>query len=308
MNNQEKVAEKVFAQHGYDFSNSARAGGWTNAVWLNNDAVIRVSGEKGSNRIRREAETAKHLPPQVGYPQIIAVGVTDDLEWSLSKRIYADNLSDVWDTLNWSEKEAAVKKIIGIANAVHSVDAEKVRPFVLSRTWYSSLLQSETDTRLEFYKTKNIFTSKQIDNISKLLREYWGNRDKIKEVLVHGDVTTDNLLCHRSDIVSLMDFEHSAILPAEVDIHNIINLALLNVDSDSSDEYKQYKSNILHEIEHMNYSAKDIDILTSFAILFRMRFLDMWFDDQDCELEEHSAYRELKMIADGAKYPYDFAK
>ena len=83
----EKIAAGIFQQHGLRFENAERAGGWTNAVWFNGDCVLRLSTEKDTDRIRREIEKCKMLPPSVGYPINIAAGVTNGHEWTLSKRV-----------------------------------------------------------------------------------------------------------------------------------------------------------------------------------------------------------------------------
>ena len=46
---EEKIARQILEQYGYNFSDAFRGGGWTNAVWLNEEVVIRVSHEKGNN-------------------------------------------------------------------------------------------------------------------------------------------------------------------------------------------------------------------------------------------------------------------
>ena len=100
----ENIAAKIFQQYGLRYETAERAGGWTNAVWLNGDFALRLSKEQSSDKIRREIERSKTFPLSVGYPKNIAVGVTDGHEWSLSKRIPGIVLSSVWDSFSWAEK------------------------------------------------------------------------------------------------------------------------------------------------------------------------------------------------------------
>ena len=39
----ESIAATIFTRHGVDFAAAERAGGWTNAVWLTETLVLRLS-------------------------------------------------------------------------------------------------------------------------------------------------------------------------------------------------------------------------------------------------------------------------
>ena len=62
MTEHEKIATIIFEQHGLKYKSAERAGGWTNAVWINGDYALRLSMKKDSDIIRREVERAKVLP------------------------------------------------------------------------------------------------------------------------------------------------------------------------------------------------------------------------------------------------------
>jgi len=87
MNEFEIIATKIFSKYNPNFNSAERAGGWTNAVWINGDLVLRLSMNKGSDKVRKETELAKLLPSIVGYPKNIENGITNDYEWSLNQRI-----------------------------------------------------------------------------------------------------------------------------------------------------------------------------------------------------------------------------
>jgi len=133
MEEYQKIALEIFRQHGLKFETAKRAGGWTNAVWYNGDFVLRLSTRKESDRIRREVKLAELLPQSVGYPTLVATGVTHGYEWSFSHRIEGKNLSDVWDNLSWQEKSQVVRQIVDIMKAIHSFDVCKVEHLSLSR-------------------------------------------------------------------------------------------------------------------------------------------------------------------------------
>lgn len=302
MKKQEQIAEKIFSRFGLKFSDAKRAGGWTNAVWLNGDIALRVSYLEDSDRIRREVALAEHLPKAVGYPQNINIGVTDGCEWSASKRITGDNLSVVWDNLDWNKRLVAVKQILSMVHELHTVDISKVESLSNNMAWYSSFDVNETCTSLERYKDKKIFTAKQIDALYNRLELFWESRKLAKHVLNHGDITMDNLMWCNGDIVSLMDFEHSVIAPPELDLHSIVNLTLLSNEGNcDTTEYSLYKDNVIKLFEPMlNHSSNEYLIL-GYAILFRMRFIDMWFENPHCKLNDLKPYIELNSIVGGAQ-------
>lgn len=66
MNEQEKIATQIFHDHGTDIKSAKRAGGWTNAVWLNTELALRISFKKDSERIRREVRLSKFFPKAIG--------------------------------------------------------------------------------------------------------------------------------------------------------------------------------------------------------------------------------------------------
>jgi hypothetical protein len=71
MNEQERIAVKIFSKYGLDFKTATRAGGWTNAVWLNGDLALRLSFKKDRDRIRREVRLSEYLPHAIGYPVMV---------------------------------------------------------------------------------------------------------------------------------------------------------------------------------------------------------------------------------------------
>lgn len=302
MDVQVSIATKVFKKYGMKFNTAKRAGGWTNAVWLNGDVALRLSLKKDSDRIRREVKLSEYLADGVGYPKNIAVGVTDGYEWSLSKRIYADNLSDVWNELDFHERIDAIRQILKITDMLHEVEISNVERLSSRRAWYSSFNTSETYLCLEKYKDKEIFSEKQRDVLYSALELFWDKHNKATHVLNHGDITKDNLLWSNGKIVSLMDFEHSVIAPMELDLHSIVNLAFFsnegNLPSYNILEYNKYKDNVINllKLKFKNYSA---DLILGYAILYRMRFVEMWLENPYGKLEELDAYKKLLSLCNG---------
>ena len=312
MTEQERIATQIFRQYGLSFETAERAGGWTNAVWLNGDFALRVSMRKGNDIIRREVERSKMLPPAVGYPKNIAVGVTDDYEWSLSARIQGKVLNEAWNSFSWAEKTTTVKQIIDIMNGVHSVEVSKIEHLTLKTAWYNSFNKSDSLADIERYVAKKFFTPEQGRVLQDILVQFYNWNDCIAPVLCHGDITMDNLLWHDGNVVSLLDFEHSVIAPPQLDVHSLVNLALTQYDeatatnkilltekSEKSEEIKQYVSEMVSLFSQFLFEQSDRDLFMGYNVLYRLRFFEFWLDNPNDEITNCDAYQKLLSFSDG---------
>jgi len=305
----EKIASGIFKRHGLDYETAERACGWTNAVWLNGGYALRLSMKKDSGIIRREVERAKSLPVSVGYPKNIATGVTDGYEWSLSERIKGVSLSSVWNSLNWLAKESAVRQILDIAGSVHSVPVAKVADITSRSAWYNSFDKDSSVADTERYVAQKIFTPEQGRGLCDILGRFYKNTDAFP-VLCHGDITADNLLWHDGNVVSLLDFEHSVIAPRQLDIHSLVNLALVPYDEaagkhtplfgEKNPKTKAYVNNMISLFKPYLSSQSDKDLFMGYSVLFRQRFFEFWLANPEGGIEKCDAYNMLESLCDGS--------
>jgi len=305
----EKIANNVFRSYGLDLSTAERAVGWTNAVWLNGGYVLRVSKERGSERIRRDTERSKALPPSVGYPKNIALGVTDGYEWSLSERLPGMVLSSVWDSLDWMGKAAAIDQIIAIMNSVHSVDVSEVEHLTKKTAWYNPFDKTGSLADIERYIALKLFTPKQGRALSDILERFYNLNASVAPVLCHGDITTDNLLWHDHKIIALLDFEHAVIAPCQLDVHSVFNLALIPYDeaaskdiilfNDDRRDIKDYTAGMITVFKPFLATQSDKDLFLGYNVLFQQRFFEFWLDKPEGDLEQCDAYQKLLSFCDG---------
>jgi len=309
MEKYERIASAVFEKHGLGFDAAERAGGWTNGVWINGGLVLRLSMEKGCDRLRREAEHAKYLPAIAGYPAVVAAGVADGYEWSLSERIKGKALSEVWDGLGWPEKAAAVKQTLGIARGVHSVDVGKAEHVTSRRAWYSAFVKDESLADVERYVSRKVLTAGQGRAMREILERFYEWRRGAEPVLNHGDITADNLLWRDGNIVALLDFEHAVIAPRQLDVQSLVNLTFLPYDEAASSDAvlfaeddpdtRRYVNELIPLFAPFCRSQCEKDLLLGYAVLFRQRFLDMWLEAPGGRLNECDAYHKLVSLIDG---------
>lgn len=96
-----------------------RASSVTNEVWLTPDLVVRVNSRL-DHRLRREADLARMLPINVGYPPIVAYGGELGADWLILERVRGKALSRWWPDLSRESRRAAVAQLADKLRAVHS--------------------------------------------------------------------------------------------------------------------------------------------------------------------------------------------
>ncbi|MCL2406555.1 MAG: aminoglycoside phosphotransferase family protein [Defluviitaleaceae bacterium] len=284
MTEHDKIATKVFEQYGLNFADAERAGGWINTVWLNGDHALRLSADKGGDRLRREVARCRHLPPSVGYPANIATGETDGYEWSLSKRVQGKPLSNIWNELPYSQKSDAVMQILSIMNDVHSVQIDKIEAITPKTSWYNSFDKKSSFADAERYIELGIFTPAIKNAFCEILELFFAQLDTADNVLCHGDITANNLLWNDNKIVSLLDFEHAVIAPRQLDVHSVVNLC------DGLDIGNLFKPYL--------YTQKDKNLFIGYSILFQQRFLEFWIAHPLCDISKCDPYNRLLQLCD----------
>src|SRR5947208_2109474 len=70
-----------------------RASSITNEVWYAGPWVVRVNARNRRGNLKHEAEVARRLPPEVGYPEVIDYGENQSAEWLVHRRVAGKVLS-----------------------------------------------------------------------------------------------------------------------------------------------------------------------------------------------------------------------
>jgi len=194
-------------------------------------------------------------------------------------------------------------------HAVHSVEVSKIEQLTLRQAWYSAFDINESFADVERYVTQKIFTAHQSRVFRDILEQFYNWNQYVAPVLNHGDMTTDNLLWHDGNIVSLLDFEHAAIAPRQLDLHSLVNLALVPYDEASSTDVvlmadqnpktQQYVEEMIQLLKPLLREQSSKALFLGYAVLFRQRFLDFWLKDPKGELNACDAYQKLVSLLDG---------
>jgi len=206
-----------------------RASSVTNEVWLTATHSVRINRHP-SNRLYREALVAEVLPPEVGYPTIVAHGGSRGEDWLVQERLPGRPLAHVWPTLSLGQRERAVHGLAERLAALHRTrppaglppidhapqllevgTADPTRPIV------DALLRA---ARLDRVDPVVLFEAR--DLVTKLAPSITPFES---DTLVHGDVTFENVLWHDDQITGLLDLEWARPGPNDLDLDVLLRCA-----------------------------------------------------------------------------------
>ncbi len=199
-----------------------RASSVTNEVWLTAEHSVRVNRHP-SNRLFREAQVAAILPPEVGYPPIVAHGGGTGEDWLIQERKPGRPLAHVWPVLTERQREDAVHAMASRLAAIHRTEAPPDLPPMDSAPQLLAVGAADPTgpvlaalrraSRLEHVDPALIATAAaMVEKLSPALAPFEAT------TLVHGDVTFENILWHDDEVVALLDVEWARPGPRDLDL------------------------------------------------------------------------------------------
>lgn len=289
------VVRNLFAAHGNAEEPVRLSGGWTNHVFAAGDMVLRCTEDVKSGRLLRETQLARSLPPQVGYPEIVDSGCTENLIWTLCRRIPGMNLEDAWEAMTWDERADALEQLWALVQKVHELDVETVQPFVNEHLWYFTAVEHALN-EIELLRDKGIVRKDESDVLKGYIHRFANALKRAKFVPVHGDLTPANAMWCDGRIAALMDFECAALAPKEADLMMLLNTAYERLDLPTAahdpDAESRFNDRMLRLVRDAD---PDWDILQGYRVIKLMHhvFMDMDDDDFSPEHEELVCLRAL---------------
>jgi aminoglycoside phosphotransferase (APT) family kinase protein len=159
---------------------------------------------------------------QVGYPDIIDAGVLNGLSGFSRAAFLGQNLADVWSTLDWTQRAAAIEQVWAKAEHVHRVDVSIATPYVRPGSPFFPESATEAMNRLHRLVSAGLLTARKVVVLKEALDRFWVALPRTSKVLNHGDAGKVNVLWHDGKVVSLVDFEFAVIGPVEIDLNEIL--------------------------------------------------------------------------------------
>ncbi len=205
-----------------------RASSVTNEVWLTEEHSVRVN-RRPSNRLYREALIAEVLPPEVGYPAIVAHGGGRGEDWLIQERKPGQPLAHVWPTLTKAQRKKAVRGLAARLTALHCTAAPPDLPpmdeapqllSVGSHPIGPVLAALERAGKLPHVDPMLIAAAADmVLTLAPALEPFEAT------TLVHGDVTFENVLWHDGEVVALLDVEWARSGPRDLDLDILLRCA-----------------------------------------------------------------------------------
>ena len=303
-----RIAAHIFERHQVGFSTARREAGWSNATWSAGGLVLRISVETGTEHILREARLASILPLEVGYPPIVETGVTEGLEWMLTKEVAGRNLGELWPVLDWEARTTALCQLWDKARAVHSVDVLQAEAHVRNESPFYASSAAQAAGQLARLQEAGVLASGEVAVLSKTLGRFWAAVGSAPRVLNHGDLCTENAPWNDGGVVSLLDFEYAVVAPVELDLNELLKSAYAPPETDDPLPDPNGSGQ-----ERMRQAVADIavatistpggaDRLLGFALLLDLWSMENWLSKWDGRepYADWAPYRALTALADGA--------
>lgn len=298
----ESIAASIFSRHGIEFADVLRAGGWTNAVWMTDELVLRLSTKKGNISLLQEARLSAFLPSEVGYPRDVETGTTAGYAWTLARKLPGRSLGEVWDDLHWEERVTALQGLWARVQDVHFVPCEEIATIVPRRAWFNSTNPEEAEASVTRLKKEGIFTKTEAVVLQDTLDRFWEALPTAPCVLCHGDLTMDNAVWYDGQVTALLDFEFAVMAPIQLDLNHLVKCAFgpndATMDMPESQQLRQaVKELALPILMQANSKA----LLAGYAILLELWLLELWLVHPEGEgpLDQWEPLRRLRSLANG---------
>lgn len=206
-----------------------RASSVTNEVWLTSTHAVRVNRHP-NNRLHRETLVAAVLPPEVGYPTVVAHGGGGTEDWLVAERVPGRPLAHVWPTLDDAQRHVAVVQLAARLAALHRTVAPPDLPPIGGAPQLLEVGSTDPTAPLQ----KALERAAQLDHVdpvmlaeaAELVAKAAPALDPFEDTtLVHGDVTFENVLWHEGEVTALLDVEWARPGPKDLDLDILLRCA-----------------------------------------------------------------------------------
>jgi len=292
------VAVAVLKRHGDDLALAQPTNGWVNPGWLTDRHAVRVGLVPTQRRLHREAAVGRALPPEVGYPEIVDVGVIDGHEYLLTRRIEGTDLAAVWGTLTPTVRADALRQMWDFADAVHRTPLGALKVAELGSSPFYADTPVDAFAALNAVHAAGLVTTNEASSLTAQVERFYALRPNAPSVLNHGDLYIGNALWNGREVVSLLDFEFAVTAPMELDLNELAK-HVFGPDTAHEDE-----SSLTPEQRTLRAVASrlqlDVPLLVGYSIL-----LETWFTRRELnrrtpdEVRSTDSYQRLVALADG---------
>jgi aminoglycoside phosphotransferase len=286
----------------------------TNEVWMTPTHVVRVN-RRPNQRLRREAFLGPTLPPEIGYPEVVAYGGRLGADWLVVKRLPGRVLSRCWPDMSVGQRREAIRQLAAKMKRLHQtpgpaelppIDApQMLRGDTLSPVM--SLLVAIDQVRALQHIDQMLMAEveKAVYRLTSAIEPF------ANPYLVHSDLTFENILWDGERITAILDFEWARTAPRDVDLDVFLRFCCypeLHVADDyvartRAEDYADVPWWLAEEYPELFNHTRQLDRLTLYAIAYDIRDLTMYPPAAPAhQLNEHHAINRLRRTIDGRSH------
>jgi scyllo-inosamine 4-kinase len=215
-------ARRALADAGFDVHGHLRpVESVTNEVWETNDVVLRVNRRLHS-RLRREAEIASLLPPDVPYPQVIEVGGGSGQDWVVLDRIPGTPLVRAWPTMERADRRRAVEELAKVVRSLHTTTVPQELADISDPPQLLVPGPLAVDPVLQALDRAESLEFVDQGVVAELRASVRATRSVLdpfeSDHLIHGDLHFQNVLWDGQHITALLDLEFARAAPPDLDL------------------------------------------------------------------------------------------
>jgi aminoglycoside phosphotransferase len=289
-----------------------RASSVTNEVWVADRYVIRVN-RRPDQRLRREAQLAPSLPPEIGYPRVVAYGGEVGADWFVCERVPGLVLSRCWPAMTRGERREVMRQFAERLRALHHF----VFPTDLPATVSPQLLGgAEAFTPTEPLLAA-LAKARELDHVDpgvlgaaeRIVRDTSYALDPWEcATAVHGDLHFENVLWDGTHITALLDFEYARPGPPDLDLDVFLRFCaypFLHVAEDYehltlAEDYVEVPFWLAEDYPELFAHPHQFERLRLYCLAYDVRELLLFPPQRRArDLSEHHPYNRLTRTVNG---------
>jgi len=286
----------------------------TNEVWLTQDHVIRVN-RRPNQRLRREAILGPSLPPEIGYPMVVAYGGQMGADFLVMKRVEGRPLAHCWPDMNQEQRRQAVSQLATKLKRLHTTSGPPDLPAIDT----PQMLRSDTLSPaisllagLDHARSLPHVDRRLMDDVEQMVFALTPAIEPFgSDFLVHGDLTFENILWDGTHLTALLDFEWSRTAPSDVDLDVFLRMCCLPqfhvgdkwLDRTKPEDYQDVPWWLAEDYPALFAFPRQHDRLRLYAIAYDLRDLTLFPPTVPAnQLSEHHSINRLRATVLGHSY------
>lgn len=292
-----------------------RASSVTNEVWISPAHVVRVNRTFDS-RLAREVAVGACLPPEVGYPRVVAHGGGTGGDWVVMQRMPGTPLAHRWPHLSDDERRRAVEQLAVRLRAMHDTPAPEG---LVALHGIPQLLEQGVEDPVALL-VRALGHLGRLDHVDPILTHEAADLVRrtaaalhpfASSTLIHGDVTFENVLWHDGEVTAILDVEWARPGPRDLDLDVILrccaypklHVGPAHEGATRTEDYAEVPSWLRECYPRLFAHPRLVDRLRIYAIAYEVRSL---LEDPPTAPAQHqdrrSAYHRLLNLVNRTSY------